>query len=62
MMTFVPEAPPPPPVLVEVAALLELPPLLVDLLLEHPERPAARIAAPATATVSPRFTCAPLPS
>ena len=31
------------------------------LLLEHPEMPATRIAAPATATVSPRFTCSPLP-
>src|ERR1700739_1214740 len=36
-------------------------PLVLDLLLEHPEMPATRIAAPATATVSPRFTCSPLP-
>jgi hypothetical protein len=58
MMTFAAFAPPtdtePPGT--EVAT----PPLL-DLLLEHPEIPAAKIAAPATATVSPRFTFSPLP-
>jgi hypothetical protein len=32
-----------------------------DLLLEQPDIPATRIAAPAAATVSPRLTCSPLP-
>src|ERR1700756_3832205 len=47
-----------------VATLNDVPltlPLVLDLLLEHPEIPATRIAAPATATVSSRFTCSPLP-
>jgi len=34
---------------------------VLDLLLEQPERPATKIAAAATPTVNPRFTCAPLP-
>jgi hypothetical protein len=48
---------------VEPLVLAVTPPPLdvVVLLLEHPEIPAARIAAPATAAVSPRFTCSPLP-
>ena len=36
-------------------------PLELFLSLEQPEIPATRIAAPATATVSSRFTCSPLP-
>jgi hypothetical protein len=47
------------------AALLALeddpPPLVVDLLLEHPDRPTTTIAVAAAATVTERFTRAPLP-
>src|ERR1044072_3510122 len=54
MRTFVPPPVLPPPTEV-------LPPPELDFLSEQPESPAAKIAAAATATVSPRFTCAPLP-
>jgi hypothetical protein len=57
MTTFVP---PPPLELAEVFAPEE-DPLVLFLSLEQPEIAAARIAAPATAIVSSRFTCAPLP-
>jgi hypothetical protein len=60
MITVGPAAPPP-PVATDVPGEEVPEPLGVDLLLEHPEMPAARIAAPATATVNPRFTCAPYP-
>jgi hypothetical protein len=42
----------------EVVLPLEL--FVLVLLLEHPDTPITNIAAPAAATVSPRFTCSPL--
>jgi hypothetical protein len=57
MITFVA---PPPLELAEVFAPEE-DPFVLFLSLEQPEIAAARIAVPATAIVSSRFTCAPLP-
>jgi hypothetical protein len=61
MVTFAADVPLEP----AAAALLALeddpPPLVVDLLLEHPDRPTTTIAVAAAATVTERFTRAPLP-
>src|SRR5580693_6770351 len=61
MVTFAADVPLEP----AAAALLALeddpPPLVVDLLVEHPDRPTMTIAVAAAATVTERFTRAPLP-
>src|SRR5437879_1490812 len=51
----------PPPALADALPPEVAPPPELDLLLEQPEIAAARIAAPATAIVSSRFTCSPSP-
>jgi hypothetical protein len=62
MVTLAAAAAPPGPVTVALLGLDDDPVLLVDdFLLEHPDRPTTTIAVAAAATVTERFTRAPLP-
>src|ERR1700744_3941309 len=61
MVTFAAAVPLEPAAAALVALEDDPPPLVVDLLLEHPERPTTTIAVADAATVTERFTRAPLP-